>query len=92
MAEAKAKRTPSAAFMKPVQPDEKLAAIIGDQPLPRTEITKKVWDYIRQHNLQNQQNKTVIDADEKLKQVFDGKASATMFEMTKLIFGHVKKS
>jgi upstream activation factor subunit UAF30 len=90
MAEQKTKRTPSAAFMKPVQPDEKLAAVIGDQPLPRTDITRKVWDYIRQHNLQDPQNKTFIKGDEKLKEVFDGKDRVSMFEMTKLIFGHVK--
>jgi upstream activation factor subunit UAF30 len=87
---AKTKRAPSAAFMKPVQPDEKLAGIIGSQPIPRTEITKKVWEYIRNHNLQDPQKKTVIRADDKLREVFDGKDSVTMFEMTKLIFGHVK--
>lgn len=90
MAEAKAKRAPSAAFMKPVQPDEKLAVIIGDQAMPRTDITRKVWDYIRQHNLQDPDNKTFIKADENLKQVFDGKDRVSMFEMTKLVFGHVK--
>ncbi len=87
---SKPKRAPSAAFMKPVQPDEKLASVIGDQPLPRTDITKKIWEYIRAHNLQDPSNKTVIRADDKLKAVFDGKESVTMFEMTKLIFGHVK--
>ncbi len=87
----KTKRAPSAAFMKPVQPDEKLAAVIGDQPIPRTEITKKVWEYIRSNNLQDPQKKTVIRADDKLRAVFDGKDSVTMFEMTKLIFGHVSK-
>ncbi len=87
---AKSKRAPSAAFMKPVQPDEKLAAVIGNQPLPRTDITRKIWDYIRSHNLQDPKQKTFINADETLKQVFDGKDRVSMFEMTKLIFGHVK--
>ena len=90
MAEAKAKRGPGAGFMKPVQPDEKLAEVVGAQPLPRTELTRKVWDYIRQHNLQDPDNKTFIKADETLKQVFDGKDRVSMFEMTKLIYGHVK--
>ena len=75
--------------MKPVQPDEKLAAIIGSEPVPRTEVTKKLWDYIRSHNLQDPSNKTRIIADENLKQVFDGREQVTMFEMTKLIFNHV---
>ncbi len=85
----KPKRVPSAAFMRPVQPDEKLAGVIGSQPVPRTELTRKVWDYIRSHNLQDPQKKTVIHADDKLKEVFDGRESVTMFEMTKLIFAHV---
>jgi upstream activation factor subunit UAF30 len=83
------KRKPSAAFMKPVKPDEKLAAIIGPEPLARTEVTKKLWDYIRAHNLQDPENKTFIKADDNLKQVFDGKDRVSMFEMTKLVFGHV---
>lgn len=86
----KDKRKPSAAFMKPVQPDEKLAAIIGDQPIARTDVTKKLWDYIRSHNLQDPENKTFIKADDALKQVFDGHDRVSMFEMTKLVFGHVK--
>jgi chromatin remodeling complex protein RSC6 len=90
MAETKTKRQPGAAFMKPVQPDEKLAAIIGNDPVARTEITRKLWDYIRSHNLQDPENKTFIRADEQLKQVFDGKDRVSMFEMTKLVFGHVK--
>jgi upstream activation factor subunit UAF30 len=88
--ETKGKRKPSAAFMKPVQPDEMLAAIIGSEPVPRTQVTKKLWDYIRSHNLQDPANKTRIIADEKLKAVFDGREQVTMFEMTKLIFNHVK--
>jgi chromatin remodeling complex protein RSC6 len=83
------KRKPSAAFMKPVQPDEQLASIIGSEPVPRTEITRKLWDYIRANNLQDSTNKTRINADEKLKQVFDGREQVTMFEMTKLVFKHV---
>ncbi len=75
--------------MKPVQPDEKLAAIIGKEPLPRTDITRKLWEYIRSHNLQDPANKTFIQADDALKQVFDGKDRVSMFEMTKLVFGHV---
>ena len=85
----KDKRKPSAAFMKPVQPDEKLAAIIGNEPVPRTEVTRKLWDYIRNHNLQDPSNKTKINADEKLKAVFEGREQVTMFEMTKLVFNHV---
>lgn len=76
--------------MKPVQPDEKLAAVIGSEPIPRTEVTRKLWDYIRGHNLQDPENKTFIKADEQLKPVFDGKDRVSMFEMTKLVFGHVK--
>jgi chromatin remodeling complex protein RSC6 len=88
--QTKGKRQPSAAFMKPVQPDEKLAAIIGNEAVPRTEVTRKLWDYIRAHNLQDPSNKTRINADEKLKEVFDGRDQVTMFEMTKLVFNHVK--
>jgi len=76
--------------MKPVHPDEKLAAIIGHEAVPRTEVTKKLWDYIRSHNLQDPANKTRINADEKLKEVFGGREQVTMFEMTKLVFNHVK--
>ena len=63
----------------------------GNEPVPRTEITRKLWDYIRSHNLQDPSNKTKINADEKLKQVFDGREQVTMFEMTKLVFNHVQK-
>ncbi len=88
----KSKRQPSASFMKPVQPDEKLAEIIGTEPVPRTEVTKKLWDYIRGHNLQDPSNKTFIKADEKLKQVLDGRDRVSMFEMTKLVFNHVTQA
>jgi upstream activation factor subunit UAF30 len=87
----KTKRKPSAAFMKPVTPDEKLAKIVGDKPLPRTELTKQLWVYIRKHGLQDATKKTLINADENLKAVFDGKEQVSMFEMTKLVSGHVKK-
>jgi len=75
--------------MKPVKPDEALAAIIGSEPLPRTEVTRRVWDYVRGHNLQDPANKTFIQADEKLCQVFGGKERVSMFEMTRLVFEHV---
>jgi chromatin remodeling complex protein RSC6 len=86
-----AKRTPNAAFMKPVTPDEKLAKVVGDKPLPRTELTKKLWAYIRKNALQDAKKKTLINADENLKAVFNGKKQVSMFEMTKLVSGHVKK-
>jgi chromatin remodeling complex protein RSC6 len=87
----KKKRTPNAAFMKPVQPDEKLALVVGAKPLPRTELTKKLWVYIRKNGLQDKKVRTQINADENLKAVFNGKKSVSMFEMTKLVSGHVKK-
>jgi len=83
-------RKPNAAFMKPVQPDDKLAAVVGNDPLPRTELTKKIWEYIRKNNLQDSKKKTQINADDKLKAVFNGKSTVTMFEMTKLVNGHLK--
>lgn len=77
-------------FMKPMQPDDDLAAVIGAEPMPRTEVTKRIWDYIRSNNLQDPKDKRTIKADAKLKKVFNGKDSATMFEMTKLVNGHLK--
>jgi upstream activation factor subunit UAF30 len=77
-------------FMKPVQPDEALAAIVGSKPLPRTEVVKKLWVYIKKHNLQDPENKRNINADEKLKPVFGGKKQVNMFEMTKLVSKHLK--
>jgi chromatin remodeling complex protein RSC6 len=77
--------------MAPVQPDEALGAVVGNAPLPRTEITKKVWDYIRANGLQDQKDKRTINADDKLLKVFNGKKSVSMFEMTKLVNGHIKK-
>lgn len=76
--------------MKPVQPDDKLAAIVGSKPLPRTELTKKLWDYIKKNKLQDAKKKTLINADDTLKAVFNGKKQVSMFEMTKLVSGHVK--
>ena len=87
----KAKRTPNAAFMKPVQPDEKLALVVGAKPLPRTELTKKLWVYIKKNGLQDAKKRTLINADENLRAVFNGKKQVSMFEMTKLVSGHLKK-
>jgi chromatin remodeling complex protein RSC6 len=87
----KTKRAPNAAFMKPVQPDEKLAAVVGDKPLPRTELTKKLWAYIRKNGLQDKKQRTLINADDSLKAVFNGKKQVSMFEMTKLVSTHLKK-
>ena len=75
--------------MKPVKPDEKLSAIIGTEPLPRTEVTRKVWEYVRAHNLQDPQNKADIQADTPLREVFGGKERVSMFEMTRLVFEHL---
>jgi len=86
---AAAKRKPNAAFMKAMTPSAALAAIVGANPLPRTEVTKKVWDYIKKNRLQDAVNKRNINADDKLKAVL-GKAKVTMFEMTKLISSHLK--
>ncbi|HVS04080.1 MAG TPA: SWIB/MDM2 domain-containing protein [Thermoanaerobaculia bacterium] len=78
------------AFMKPVQPDAQLAAVVGSQPQPRTEITKKMWDYIKKNNLQDSKNRRMINADAKLRPIFGGKSQVSMFEMTKLVNQHVK--
>jgi len=83
------KRTPNAAFMKAMTPSASLAAIVGATPLPRTEVTKKVWEYIKKHKLQDAVNKRMINADTKLKEIFK-KAQASMFEMTKMINEHLK--
>ena len=77
------------AFSKPVQPDAALAAVVGKDPLPRTELTKKLWEYIRKHELQDPKEKRNIRADERLLAVFDGKKVVSMFEMTKLVNGHL---
>jgi len=83
-------RKVNSAFAKPVQPDEKLAAIVGSDPLPRTAITKRLWEYIKEHGLQDAKNKQRINADAKLKDVFDGRDQVSMFEMTKLVSGHLR--
>jgi upstream activation factor subunit UAF30 len=85
-----AKRKPNAAFMKPLTPSAMLASIVGGTPLPRTEVTKKIWDYIKKNKLQDSINRRLINADEKLKAVFGGKGKVSMFEMTKLVSNHLK--
>jgi chromatin remodeling complex protein RSC6 len=88
-AKPKVKRTPNAAFMKAMTPSDMLAAVVGAKPLPRTEVVKKIWEYIKKNNLQDATNKRMINADEKLRGVF-GKAQVSMFEMTKIINQHLK--
>jgi len=90
VAKPKTARKPNAAFMKPMTPSATLAAVVGSNPLPRTEVTKKVWEYIKKNKLQDEANKRNINADEKLKAVFGGKKQVSMFEMTKLISDHLK--
>ncbi|HEX6172537.1 MAG TPA: SWIB/MDM2 domain-containing protein [Candidatus Binatia bacterium] len=91
MATAKKKtRKPNAAFMKPVQPDAALSAVVGTKAIPRTEVTKKLWAYIKKNGLQDKKKKTNINADDNLKVVFGGKKQVTMFEMTKLVSKHLK--
>lgn len=87
---AAAKRKPNAAFMKAMTPSSVLAAVIGDKAMPRTEVTKKVWDYIKKFNLQDKVNRRLINADEKLRAVFGGKSQVSMFDMTKLVNNHLK--
>jgi len=87
---AKKKRTPNAAFMKPMQPDDALAAVVGSGMLPRTEITKKLWQYIKRNGLQDAKVRRNINADDKLGRVFGGKKQVSMFEMTKLVNKHIK--
>ena len=86
----KSARKPNAASMKPVQPDNALGAVVGTKPLPRTELTKKLWVYIKKNGLQDKKIRTQINADEALKVVFGGKKAVSMFEMTKLVSKHVK--
>jgi len=83
-------RKPNAAFMKPLNPSKELAEIVGATALPRTEVMKKVWAYIKKNNLQDTKNRRAINADDKLKAVFGGKKQVTMFEMTKLVSNHLK--
>jgi len=84
------KRKPNAAFMKPMSPDSTLAAVVGSSSMPRTEVTKKIWGYIKRNGLQDKKNKRMINADDKLKAVFGGKSQVSMFEMTKLVSRHLK--
>ena len=86
----KSARKPNAAFMKPLNPSKELAEIVGASALPRTEVMKKVWAYIKKNNLQDAKNRRAINADDKLKAVFGGKKQVTMFEMTKLVSNHLK--
>jgi upstream activation factor subunit UAF30 len=85
-----AKRKPNAAFMKPMTPSASLGAVIGSNAMPRTEVTKKIWGYIKKNSLQDKKNRRMINADDKLKAVFGGKAQVSMFEMTKLVSKHLK--
>jgi upstream activation factor subunit UAF30 len=89
-AKKKSARKPSAAFMKPMQISAALGAVIGGGPFPRTEVTKKLWNYIKRNGLQDSKNRRNINADEKLKEVFGGKKQVSMFEMTKLVSKHLK--
>jgi len=82
---AKSSRKPNAAFMKPVTPNAKLALVVGEKPLPRTELTKKLWVYIKKNGLQDKKNRRMINADDALKAVFGGKVQVSMFDMTKLV-------
>ena len=83
------KRTPSAAFMKPMQPDSSLSAVVGSSAMPRTEVTKKLWAYIKRNSLQDSRNRRMINADDKLRPVFNGKSQVSMFEMTMLVNKHL---
>ena len=86
----KSARKPNAAFMKAMQPDDALAAVVGSKPIPRTEITKKLWAYIKKNGLQDKKNRRMINADGTLKAVFNGKSQVSMFDMTKLVSKHMK--
>lgn len=88
-AKKKGKRKPNAAFMRAMTPDDALAAVVGSKPIPRTEITKKIWAYIKRKGLQDKVNRRQINADDKLKKVFNGKKSVSMFEMTKFVNKHL---
>jgi chromatin remodeling complex protein RSC6 len=85
-----AKRKPNPAFMRPMQPDAALGAVVGNTPIPRTEVTKKLWQYIKRNGLQDQRERRMINADDKLRVVFGGKSKVSMFEMTKLVSKHMK--
>ena len=87
---AASKRKPNAAFMKPMQPDATLAPVVGSQAMPRTEVTKKLWGYIKRRGLQDQKERRMINADDALRAVFGGKSRVSMFDMTKLVSRHLK--
>jgi chromatin remodeling complex protein RSC6 len=89
-AKKKSARKPNAAFMKPMNPSATLGAVIGSSPMPRTEVTKKLWGYIKRNGLQDRVNRRMINADDKLRAVFGGKSQVSMFEMTKLVSNHLK--
>jgi chromatin remodeling complex protein RSC6 len=84
------KRKPSAAFMRPLTPSAQLAAVVGASPLPRTEVTKKLWGYIKRRGLQDSKNRRMINADDALRPIFNGKGQVSMFDMTKLVSKHLK--
>jgi len=84
------KRKPNPAFMRPVQPDDKLAAVVGSTPLSRPELTKKLWAYIKRRGLQDKKKRIMINADDALRPVFNGKSQVSMFEMTKLVSKHLR--
>jgi upstream activation factor subunit UAF30 len=88
----RAKRAPNPAFMKPMQPSDDLGAVVGARPMPRTEVTKRIWDYIRKNGLQDQKNRRMINADDRLRAVFGGRRQVSMFEMTKLVNNHLKST
>jgi upstream activation factor subunit UAF30 len=89
-AKKKSARKPNAAFMAPLTPSPALAAVVGSKGLPRTQIIKKIWDYIKKNNLQDKKNRRMINADEKLKAIFAGKTQISMFELAKIVNKHVK--
>ena len=84
------KRKPNAAFMAALQPSALLSEVVGSKPLPRTEVIKKIWDYIKKNGLQDSKNRRMINADDKLKPIFDGKGQVSMFELAKVVSKHVK--
>ncbi len=89
VAKKKAKRKPNAAFMRPMTVSAALGAVVGNKPMPRTQVTKKIWDYIKKNGLQDKVNRRMINADAALKAVFGGKSKVSMFEMTKLVSKHL---
>jgi chromatin remodeling complex protein RSC6 len=86
------KRTPNAAFMKPMQPSSDLASVVGSSPMPRTEVTKKLWQYIKRKGLQDAKNRRMINADENLRPIFGGSRQVSMFEMTRLVNKHLRNT